>query len=151
MKCLINICLFVTLSPLHLEKKAKSLLEDGSLFGIVWCASSFACSIPTEQDRGCFFFCLHSNEDFYWWKLLWRCSFPPQAASATFSWCCGLFRIILAATSPAVTIPTMLDLIKNGYGSSSLVPTALLASCAIDNMTCIAGYSVSVALIFTTG
>uniref|UniRef100_F1L2F0 Sodium/hydrogen exchanger-like domain-containing protein 1 n=1 Tax=Ascaris suum TaxID=6253 RepID=F1L2F0_ASCSU len=61
-----------------------------------------------------------------------------------------LFGIILAATSPAVTIPTMLDLIKNGYGSSSLVPTALLASCAIDNMTCIAGYSVSVALIFTT-
>ncbi|VDM48348.1 unnamed protein product [Toxocara canis] len=61
-----------------------------------------------------------------------------------------LFGIILAATSPAVTIPAMLDLIKNGYGSSSGVPTALLASCTIDNMTCIAGYSVSVALIFTT-
>uniref|UniRef100_A0A914RWD9 Cation/H+ exchanger transmembrane domain-containing protein n=1 Tax=Parascaris equorum TaxID=6256 RepID=A0A914RWD9_PAREQ len=30
------------------------------------------------------------------------------------------------------------------------IPTALLASCAIDNMTCIAAYGVSVALIFTT-
>uniref|UniRef100_A0A915PPR1 Cation/H+ exchanger domain-containing protein n=1 Tax=Setaria digitata TaxID=48799 RepID=A0A915PPR1_9BILA len=61
-----------------------------------------------------------------------------------------LFGTILSATGPAVTIPAILDLSKKGYGSGSGLPTAILASCTIDNMTCIAAYTVAAALIFTT-
>ncbi|VDN03302.1 unnamed protein product [Thelazia callipaeda] len=61
-----------------------------------------------------------------------------------------LFGTILSATGPAVTIPAILDLMKKGYGSKSGLPTAILASCAADNMTCIAAYTVAASLIFTT-
>uniref|UniRef100_A0A2K6W2M4 Na_H_Exchanger domain-containing protein n=1 Tax=Onchocerca volvulus TaxID=6282 RepID=A0A2K6W2M4_ONCVO len=61
-----------------------------------------------------------------------------------------LFGTILSATGPAVTIPAILDLLKKGYGQGSGLPTAILASCTIDNMTCIAAYTVAASLIFTT-
>ncbi|VDP11438.1 unnamed protein product [Onchocerca flexuosa] len=62
-----------------------------------------------------------------------------------------LFGTILSATGPAVTIPAILDLLKKGYGQGSGLPTAILASCTIDNMTCIASYTIAASLIFTTG
>ncbi|OZC10266.1 transporter, CPA2 family [Onchocerca flexuosa] len=61
-----------------------------------------------------------------------------------------LFGTILSATGPAVTIPAILDLLKKGYGQGSGLPTAILASCTIDNMTCIASYTIAASLIFTT-
>ncbi|VDM25020.1 unnamed protein product [Toxocara canis] len=60
---------------------------------------------------------------------------------------CFIFGMTLAATSPAVTIPTMLGLIKKGYGNDSGVPTAILASAALDNMICIMLFNVFLSLI----
>ncbi|VDM49166.1 unnamed protein product [Toxocara canis] len=58
-----------------------------------------------------------------------------------------VFGMVLAATSPAVTIPTMLRLSKKGYGVSGGVPTMLLAAAAIDNMICITLFNVFLRLI----
>ncbi|VDK17444.1 unnamed protein product [Anisakis simplex] len=57
------------------------------------------------------------------------------------------YSMTLAATSPAVTIPTMLGLSKKGYGNDSGVPTAILAAASIDNMICITLFNVFLSLI----
>uniref|UniRef100_A0A0N4U678 Na_H_Exchanger domain-containing protein n=1 Tax=Dracunculus medinensis TaxID=318479 RepID=A0A0N4U678_DRAME len=56
----------------------------------------------------------------------------------------------LAATSPAVTIPTMISLIKKGYGSDSGVPTVVLASAAIDNLICLTLTNIFLSIAFTS-
>lgn len=59
-------------------------------------------------------------------------------------------RSTLAATSPAVTIPTMISLIKKGYGSDSGVPTVVLASAAIDNLICLTLTNIFLSIAFTS-
>uniref|UniRef100_A0A0R3RUZ5 Na_H_Exchanger domain-containing protein n=1 Tax=Elaeophora elaphi TaxID=1147741 RepID=A0A0R3RUZ5_9BILA len=61
-----------------------------------------------------------------------------------------LFGTILSATSPTVTISAILDLSKKGHGAGSGLPTAVLASYAIDNVVYIVAYTIAAALVFTT-
>ncbi|VDN25508.1 unnamed protein product [Gongylonema pulchrum] len=61
-----------------------------------------------------------------------------------------IFGMALAATSPAVTIPTMLGLSKKGYGAHSGVPTVLLAAAAIDNMICLTVANILLAIVFSS-
>ncbi|TMS37146.1 hypothetical protein L596_004140 [Steinernema carpocapsae] len=60
-----------------------------------------------------------------------------------------LFGFILAATSPAVTVPTMIDIQNKRLGAEKGVPTVVLASASIDNLLSITAFSVAAAVIFT--
>lgn len=47
------------------------------------------------------------------------------------------FGYILASTSPAITVPTMIRLQKEERGTDKGIPTVVLASATIDNLYCI--------------
>jgi NhaP-type Na+/H+ or K+/H+ antiporter len=49
----------------------------------------------------------------------------------------GLLGFIIAAVSPAVVVPTMLELKEGGFGKEKEVPTLLLAGASLDNVTAI--------------
>ncbi|VDD91460.1 unnamed protein product, partial [Enterobius vermicularis] len=61
-----------------------------------------------------------------------------------------LFAIILAPTSPAVVIPTMLGFMKKGYGTLTGTSSAIIASSTIDNIICIVAYNVLVSVVFSS-
>lgn len=46
----------------------------------------------------------------------------------------GMLGFIIAAVSPAVVVPSMLDLKEKGYGEDKQVPTLLLAGTSIDDV-----------------
>ncbi|VDK66301.1 unnamed protein product [Anisakis simplex] len=58
------------------------------------------------------------------------------------------FGIILAATSPAVSIPAVLVLNKKGFGVPDGVPTVLLVCAAVDNIVLVTPFSVLLELLF---
>uniref|UniRef100_A0A0N4X205 Na_Ca_ex domain-containing protein n=1 Tax=Haemonchus placei TaxID=6290 RepID=A0A0N4X205_HAEPC len=76
------------------------------------------------------------------------------AATFIFGWSvsisiiCGL---VLAAISPAVTVPVMLDLQNRGLGSRKGIPTIVLASATLDNILCITAFSIVTTIAFSTG
>ena len=55
----------------------------------------------------------------------------------------------MAAVSPAVTVPVMLDLKKKGKGNEKGVPTSILAASSIDNLFCIGAFTSALSLVFT--
>jgi len=55
----------------------------------------------------------------------------------------GLTGFLLAAVSPAVVVPSMLELKENGYGRRNDVPTIVLAGASLDDI-----FSISVFLVF---
>ncbi|MEI6092537.1 MAG: cation:proton antiporter [bacterium] len=48
-----------------------------------------------------------------------------------------MFGFILSAVSPAVVIPSMIELKENGWGKDKGIPTLLLASASLDNIIAI--------------
>lgn len=58
----------------------------------------------------------------------------------------GLTSFMLAAVSPAVIVPTMLDLKERGYGKKNEVPTVVLAGASVDDVFAITLYSVFLGL-----
>jgi NhaP-type Na+/H+ or K+/H+ antiporter len=58
----------------------------------------------------------------------------------------GTLGFVLAAVSPAVVVPGMLDLGSRGYGVSKGVPTMVVAAASFDDVLCIAGFGVCLAL-----
>ena len=52
----------------------------------------------------------------------------------------------VAAISPAIVIPGMIDLLRDRVGSSRRVPTALLAAAPIDNLVAVVGLGVAIDL-----
>jgi NhaP-type Na+/H+ or K+/H+ antiporter len=62
-----------------------------------------------------------------WWK------FPLPIA--------GLTGFMLAAVSPAVVVPSMLDLAEKGYGKKNEVPTLILAGASADDILAITLFS----------
>ncbi|MBM7540261.1 cation:proton antiporter [Amphibacillus cookii] len=46
----------------------------------------------------------------------------------------GMLGFVLAAVSPAVVVPSMLDLKEDGYGDDKQIPTLLLAGTSIDDV-----------------
>lgn len=53
-----------------------------------------------------------------------------------------MFGYILAATSPAVTIPSIIRLQHKGYGTDKGIPTMILASVGVDNIYCITAFTI---------
>lgn len=58
----------------------------------------------------------------------------------------GTLGFVLAAVSPAVVVPGMLDLKERGYGVAKGVPTMVVAAASFDDVLAIAGFSVCLAL-----
>ncbi|CAK5080270.1 unnamed protein product [Meloidogyne enterolobii] len=58
-----------------------------------------------------------------------------------------LFGFVLASTSPAVTVPTMIELQHKHEGTSKGIPTIVLASALIDNIFCISAFSIAYEIV----
>lgn len=59
-----------------------------------------------------------------------------------------IYSFVLASNSPTVTVPTMIELEKEGRGINKGIPTAMLASVAIDNIYCVTAYTILNATMF---
>lgn len=58
----------------------------------------------------------------------------------------GLTAFMLAAVSPAVIVPSMLDLKERGFGKKNEVPTIVLAGASVDDVFAITLYSIFLGL-----
>ncbi len=63
----------------------------------------------------------------------------------------GMMGFIIAAVSPAVVVPQMLELKKHGFGQNREVPTLLLAGASLDNIFAITIFGVFLSLFSNTG
>ncbi len=64
-----------------------------------------------------------------------------------FSWSVsGLTAFMLAAVSPAVVVPSMLDLKEGGYGKKNEVPTLVLAGASVDDVFAITFFTIFLGL-----
>ncbi len=67
-----------------------------------------------------------------------------------FSWpVAGLTAFMLAAVSPAVVVPAMLNLNQQGYGRRNEVPTAILAGASVDDVFAITLFSLFLRVAIT--
>ncbi|XP_066576836.1 sodium/hydrogen exchanger 9B2 isoform X2 [Amia ocellicauda] len=62
-----------------------------------------------------------------------------------------ILGFVLAAVSPAVVVPSMLLLQKEGYGVEQGVPTLLMAAGSFDDILAITGFTTCVGMAFATG
>uniref|UniRef100_A0A3P9C807 Cation/H+ exchanger transmembrane domain-containing protein n=1 Tax=Maylandia zebra TaxID=106582 RepID=A0A3P9C807_9CICH len=58
---------------------------------------------------------------------------------------------VLAAVSPAVVVPSMLLLQREGYGVEKGIPTLLMAAGSFDDILAITGFSTCLGIAFSTG
>lgn len=86
--------------------------------------------VPGLMEGGALMVVLHVLFDFAW----------PVA---------GLCAFMLAAVSPAVIVPSMLDLLERGYGKKNEVPTIVLAGASVDDVFAITVFSFFLGLITT--
>ncbi|XP_061197151.1 sodium/hydrogen exchanger 9B2-like [Saccostrea echinata] len=69
-----------------------------------------------------------------------------------FPWAWSLMLgCILAALSPAVTVPSLVSLQERRYGIAKGIPTMCLAAGGLDNVLCVTGFAVFVGIIFSEG
>ncbi|UYM15631.1 cation:proton antiporter [Endozoicomonas euniceicola] len=61
----------------------------------------------------------------------------------------GLTGFMLAAVSPAVVVPSMLELQSKGYGQKNAVPTIVLAGASVDDVFAITFFSICLGLATT--
>ncbi|XP_061768932.1 sodium/hydrogen exchanger 9B2 isoform X2 [Nerophis ophidion] len=67
-------------------------------------------------------------------------------------WAWGfMLGFVLAAVSPAVVVPSMLLLQKEGYGTEKGIPTLLMAAGSFDDILAITGFSTCLGVAFSTG
>lgn len=59
-----------------------------------------------------------------------------------------LLGFVVAAVSPAVVVPSLLDLQQRGYGVSKGIPTMVLAAASFDDVLSITGFGAMLSLIF---
>lgn len=62
--------------------------------------------------------------------------------------CCSF---VLGAVSPAVVVPSMLLLQKDGYGVEQGIPTLLMAAGSFDDILAITGFTTCLGVAFATG
>ncbi|XP_056432275.1 sodium/hydrogen exchanger 9B2-like [Gadus chalcogrammus] len=62
-----------------------------------------------------------------------------------------ILGFVLAAVSPAVVVPSMLLLQKEGYGVEKGIPTLLMAAGSFDDILAITGFSTCLGMAFSTG
>ncbi|KAA0203922.1 Na+/H+ antiporter, 1-like, partial [Hyalella azteca] len=58
---------------------------------------------------------------------------------------------ILAAVSPAVVVPCLLQLSQQGYGVDKGIPTLVIAAASIDDVIAISGFGVMLGMTFSEG
>lgn len=58
---------------------------------------------------------------------------------------------VLGAVSPAVVVPSMLLLQKDGYGVEKGIPTLLMAAGSFDDILAITGFTTCLGMAFATG
>lgn len=62
-----------------------------------------------------------------------------------------MLGFVLAAVSPAVVVPAMLEASQKGYGMVAGVPTLVVAAASLDDVYAITMYSLLVTVVFSTG
>ncbi len=62
-----------------------------------------------------------------------------------------LLGFVVAAVSPAVVVPSLLDLQGRGYGVKKGIPTVILAAASFDDVLSITGFGLMASLIFGAG
>ncbi|XP_069031696.1 LOW QUALITY PROTEIN: sodium/hydrogen exchanger 9B2-like [Embiotoca jacksoni] len=62
-----------------------------------------------------------------------------------------ILGFVLAAVSPAVVVPSMLLLQREGYGVEKGIPTLLMAAGSFDDVLAITGFSTCLGIAFSTG
>ncbi|XP_037530862.1 sodium/hydrogen exchanger 9B2 [Nematolebias whitei] len=62
-----------------------------------------------------------------------------------------ILGFVLGAVSPAVVVPSMLMLQKNGYGVEQGIPTLLMAAGSFDDILNITGFTTCLGMAFSTG
>ena len=60
------------------------------------------------------------------------------------------FRFILAAVSPAVVVPCLLNLQEQGYGLDKGIPTLVIAAASIDDVLAISGFGICLGITFAS-
>lgn len=58
----------------------------------------------------------------------------------------GVLGFVVAAVSPAVVVPGMLDLQERGFGTAKGIPTMVVAAASFDDVLAIAGFGVCLSL-----
>ena len=59
-----------------------------------------------------------------------------------------LLGFVVAAVSPAVVVPSLLDLQHRGYGVSKGIPTMVLAAATFDDVVSITGFGATLSVVF---
>lgn len=62
-----------------------------------------------------------------------------------------LFSFLIAAVSPAVVVPSLLELQEKGYGVDEGIPTLGVASASLENVFAISLVGVFLGLAFSEG
>uniref|UniRef100_A0A3Q3N259 Cation/H+ exchanger transmembrane domain-containing protein n=1 Tax=Labrus bergylta TaxID=56723 RepID=A0A3Q3N259_9LABR len=62
-----------------------------------------------------------------------------------------ILGFVLGAVSPAVVVPSMLQLQKDGYGVEQGIPTLLMAAGSFDDILAITGFTTCLGMAFATG
>ena len=60
-------------------------------------------------------------------------------------------RFVLAAVSPAVVVPSLLNLSDRGYGLNKGIPTLVIAAASLDDVLAITGFGVMLGIAFSEG
>lgn len=63
----------------------------------------------------------------------------------------SLTSFVLGAVSPAVVVPSMLLLQKEGYGVEKGIPTLLMAAGSFDDILAITGFNTCFGMAFSSG
>lgn len=67
-----------------------------------------------------------------------------------FPWLWGLMLgFVLAAVSPAVVVPCLLQLQNEGYGVSKGIPTLVMAAASVDDVLAISGFTIFLGITFS--
>merc|ERR1719204_2158941 len=97
------------------------------------------------------------------WRLsgmVIRATFIPCFVEATavavlsvlllgFTWPIGfMLGFVLAAVSPAVIIPSLMNLSERGYGVAKGIPTLVIAACSADDVVAISGFGIFLGITF---
>lgn len=66
-----------------------------------------------------------------------------------FDWSVGfMLGFVLAAVSPAVIIPSLMNLSERGFGVAKGIPTLVIAACSADDVVAISGFGIFLGITF---
>lgn len=95
--------------------------------------------------------------------VVFRLAFTPCLVETTvvaivthfllgFPWLWGfMLGFIVAAVSPAVVVPCLLQLSQQGYGVEKGIPTLVIAAATVDDVLAISGFGVLLGMTFSQG